>query len=168
MKCPKCGAAINRQQVQQSQARCLWCNHSWTVDADELPAPVAPEPPAPVRGPAPPVPAYRPSRPRGVQVRETEVHIRPRQGVEVRHGPLPSPQDPRVVVGNARLARLDVRAEQTYTSVRGHRQTVTHYTLRAGSTVLMRKFSERSVVEYVAHLIAATVETPVEVRSSSM
>ncbi|MEZ4323098.1 MAG: hypothetical protein R3F61_36870 [Myxococcota bacterium] len=92
-------------------------------------------------------------------VNTTEVRIRP-DGIQVRHGPLPSLQDKSVDLAASRLALLDVRAEAMY-----HRgQKTTHYSLWAGQTLVLRKFAEESTVDYVAHVIADVVRTPVEIR----
>lgn len=97
-----------------------------------------------------------------VLVNATVVIIRP-MGVEVSHGPLPSYLDSDVNVSLARLGSL--RVEETLMSVHRGRQMVRHYSLWAGRTRLLRKFSEEEVVTYVAEVIADTVDTAVEIRS---
>ncbi len=72
---------------------------------------------------------------------------------------LPSFLDSDVQLDPADLSRLQVREIVSTVRFRVYR----HYTLTAGSTVLMRKFTDEARVAYAARRIADIVDRPVEV-----
>lgn len=79
------------------------------------------------------------------------------KGVDITHGPLPSPFDADIKMGAIMAAGAHVVEEHSYRRGR-HRQT--YHSLQAGGRTLLRRWSRRNKPEYVQACIQAIVQPP--------
>jgi hypothetical protein len=94
----------------------------------------------------------------------SELRIRP-DSVEVRHGPLWSPQDRNRSLSAKHLGMLEVRTVRVERHGRyGSRHTNTYYSLAARNDVLLRKFNEQAPIAHVARLMQQTLDSQPTIR----